>query len=286
MTYLKEFEENLKYSEKSYRNFLNFQEVAVIRLDMRSGGSFVKGLKKPWDNTYTEAMKFAAKALLEEVQGAMAVYTGSDEITIIMGDTGYEDRIYSPFFNGRFDKVLSLTSSIATNKFNEYIYNYISDLQSNRLVSSSDDTVWKSKLFKAQFDSRLFQLEGHPISMGLVAIHSRMLDVAKNSVQMLARHFFSHQKLQAKNVSIMKDMLEKEYGVIWENYVDSANKYGTLYYRTMKEKQGFNPITNESTIVYRSVVEELNEIEMKELFNCQTLKTIQDTKVYKEISKK
>lgn len=61
--------DEMKAMEKKDSTKLRSDMPIVIRLDMRSGGSFVKGLKKPFDKIFTISMLETAKALAEQVQG-------------------------------------------------------------------------------------------------------------------------------------------------------------------------------------------------------------------------
>ena len=52
----KEFANNMKEQEKVFSSIkVENSKPIVLRLDMRSGGSFVKGLNKPFDKFFTMA---------------------------------------------------------------------------------------------------------------------------------------------------------------------------------------------------------------------------------------
>lgn len=55
------------------------------RIDMRAGHSFCKGLDKPFDIAYTNAMKFATSCLVEKT-GASFGYCQSDECSLAWED--------------------------------------------------------------------------------------------------------------------------------------------------------------------------------------------------------
>lgn len=76
--------DEMKRMEKAESTKLDANKTIVIRLDMRSGGSFVRGLNKPFDDSFSEAMEKTSKELAKQVQGAQLVYFGSDEITILL----------------------------------------------------------------------------------------------------------------------------------------------------------------------------------------------------------
>lgn len=281
-TYLGTFE---KYSQV----YLDPNKVIAIRLDMRAGGSFVKGLLKPWDYVFSASMKAAAQALMEQVSGVVAVYTGSDEITLVLYPKNHAKKYNGdqiPFFNGRTDKLLSLTSSIATNAFNKEWYQFIQctrqigvkDVEkSNNLTETHEITkkfmkrieVLENKLFKAQFDSRVFQVDGEMDKNAIDILFSRMNDVKKNSIQMLARAHFSHKELQNKSTTEQKQMLENS-NVYWEKEVDTENKYGVLFYKTIVKSEAINKLTGEQVEVNRNKIFMATEPELIEFVESKT----------------
>ena len=84
---------------------------------MRAGGSFVRGLEKPWDSAFTQAMSVTAQKLAEQVQGAQLAYVGSDEITLLLFNNSEKEH-FTPFFNGKLQKIVSITAAMATAEFN------------------------------------------------------------------------------------------------------------------------------------------------------------------------
>ncbi len=176
--------ENMKQMEKAESTKLDPTKPIIVRLDMRSGGSFVKGLKKPFDENFTEAMTTTAQKLAEQVQGAQLAYVGSDEITLVLMNNGTKQH-FTPFFEGKLQKIVSLTAAIATAEFNKRWL---------ELIQVQEDEEYKqvllSKLFHARFDSRAFNIEGG-LAEALLSVWWRVNDVRKNSIQMLARKYFS-----------------------------------------------------------------------------------------------
>lgn len=265
---LKELQNELKFYENKSQKYLDPNQLIAIRLDMRSGGKFVKGLDKPWDEAFSYAMEKTAKDLLEEVTGTVISYTGSDEITLIIYPTNEDKEFVGeqiPFFNGRVDKVLSLSASIATLAFNKHFLNYTE----TALLTPERKSVLGNKLFTAQFDSRVFQIpsakDTKPLE-GLKVVFSRMNDVRKNSIQMLGRAHFSHKQLQGVSTKNILEML-KDKGVDWEKEIHTNNKYGVVYFKEFTLKHGYNPVTNETTVNNRKVVTKATEEEIFEFVN-------------------
>lgn len=148
----KHTETYMKYQEQEQAYQLDNDKTIVIRLDMRAGGTFVRGLQKPFDDAFTNAMNHTAQALAEQVQGTQLVYTGSDEITLILKQKG--EKPFTPFFNGKLQKMVSLTASIATAAFNKAWLDIVIDTQ-----DTARQKVLARKLFTACFDSRAFELD-------------------------------------------------------------------------------------------------------------------------------
>ena len=62
------------------------------------------------------------------------------------------------------------------------------------------------------FDARCFNV---PMEEVANLLYWRQIDAMKNSVQMLARAYFAHRRLQNKNCDQMKQMLETK-GISWD----------------------------------------------------------------------
>lgn len=174
--------DTMKQYERANNATLDPNKPIVIRLDMRAGGSFVRGLEKPWDDAFTQAMSTTAQKLAEQVQGAQLAYVGSDEITLLLFNNSEKEH-FTPFFNGKLQKIVSITAAMATAEFNKEWLTLI-DNESN----AERKALLQSKLFEARFDSRAFNIEGD-VRDALLSVWWRVTDVARNSVQMLARHF-------------------------------------------------------------------------------------------------
>lgn len=67
-----------------------------IRIDMRAGHSFCRGLDKPFDNDYSNAMKVATSYVIEKTN-AMIGYCQSDEASFIWSESSkipFETRLF------------------------------------------------------------------------------------------------------------------------------------------------------------------------------------------------
>lgn len=268
--------DEMKRMEKEESTKLDANKTIVIRLDMRSGGSFVRGLNKPFDDSFSEAMKKTSKELAKQVQGAQLVYFGSDEITILLFKNKVKKE-FTPFFEGKLQKTVSLTAAIATAEFNKAWLEII-----NRTEDSEYKEVLKSKLFYARFDSRAFNIEGG-INEALLSIWWRMKDVSRNSVQMLGRKYFSQKQVQNLKTYEVANKLD-EIGHKWDDEVRTVNKYGNLFIREAYLGEGYNPKTKETVEVTRHDWFGTHEEQMKEFLSVRELEDLQKTKIFERLA--
>ncbi|RKV77733.1 MAG: hypothetical protein D8H99_51890 [Streptococcus sp.] len=99
--------DTMKQYEHTNNTTLDATKPIVIRLDMRAGGSFVRGLEKPWDSAFTQAMSVTAQKLAEQVQGAQLAYVGSDEITLLLFNNSEKEH-FTPFLMVNFKRLFLL----------------------------------------------------------------------------------------------------------------------------------------------------------------------------------
>jgi len=131
------------------------------------------------------------------------VYVQSDEISILLTDF---DRFNTDaWFDNNLQKIVSVSAAMASVSFSNY-YN-----------DSPKVCV---------FDSRAFNIPKEEVCNYFIW---RQQDWLKNSIQMLARTYFSHKQLKDKKIQDMHEMLyEKRI-----NWADLPNKYknGCCYIR-------------------------------------------------------
>ena len=95
----------------------------IVRLDGRSFSKFTSGFAKPFDPIFTKAMCYTAQDLLLKFN-CQTAYTHSDEITLIFSRQ-YPDSsgnlISKHMFDGRIQKIISLTASYCSVRFNWHL---------------------------------------------------------------------------------------------------------------------------------------------------------------------
>jgi tRNA(His) guanylyltransferase len=186
----------------------------VVRLDGKRFSKFTKNMEKPFDSDFTELMVQTTAYLVEQTNARIG-YTQSDEITLIYLQDKPTSEIY---LNGRVQKMTSILASMATGYFN----------------SHREATLRRNPEAIAMFDCRAFQVPSKDEAVNTLIW--RELDASRNSVSMLANHYFSHKELQNKNVSQMQELLMGYHQVNW-NDLKVAWKRGTYVQREVYEAE-------------------------------------------------
>ena len=193
----------------------------TIRIDGKAFHTFTRGFQKPFDEVLIEAMQKTMKYLCENIQGCVLGYTQSDEITLILVD--YKKLNSSAWFDYEVQKMCSIAASMATMAFNRFfMYEYE---EFNRWVNEGNPTdedrrlndIYYDAMCKgAMFDARCFNIPKEEVTN---LIYWRQLDATRNSIQMVGQAYFSHSQLKGKSCNDIQDMLFKEYGVNWNDYL-------------------------------------------------------------------
>lgn len=168
----------------------------VVRLDGNNFHTFTKGLKRPYDESLSELMVRTMMALVERFHCNVA-YTQSDEITLVFASEP-EDKA-ELLFDGRFQKIETLTASYATAFFNKRLGNYLPE---------------KAHLLPC-FDSRAYVVPN--LQEAYHALLWRQQDATKNAVSMGAQALYSQKELNGKNGPALRQMM-LDKGIDFEQY--------------------------------------------------------------------
>lgn len=174
----------------------------IIRLDGKAFHTYTRGFAKPYDNDLMNAMDYTTKMLCENIQGCKLGYVQSDEISLLLTD--FDKLTTEAYFDGNVQKITSITASMATAYFNEYMRNNREDI--DRL---------------AFFDSRVFTIS-NPNEVVNYFLW-RQNDAVRNSISMTAQSLYSHDDLKFINMSQAQDMcMEKD--VNWNDLPDGFKR--------------------------------------------------------------
>lgn len=197
--------DRMKGYENINRNYLMRRTPAIIRIDGKAFHTWTAKLKKPFDAYLTDTMVSTMKYLVDNIQGAVFGYTQSDEISIFLRD--YDTLTTEMWFGGNIQKIVSISSSMATAHFNN----------TWRDASNAETKT-------ALFDSRVFSLPKEEVTNYFMW---RQNDAVRNSIQMIGQHYLGHKKIQGLNNTQVQELLNNESVYIDE--FDLCYKHGVCY---------------------------------------------------------
>ncbi len=184
----------------------------IVRVDGKAFSkltSNLKGPNDPFNRQFVTAMDAVATALCREIQGAQIAYVQSDEVSVLVH--GYKKLESSPWFDNQCQKIVSVAAAVAAGTFTA---------QTPKLFNKNSDCEWADCLPMGLddirpvfFDARAFVLPEAEVANYMIW---RQQDATRNSVQMLARHHFSHKECDSKSVNDMLEMLRQK-GVHWDD---------------------------------------------------------------------
>lgn len=202
---------NVKFKsiEADMRTKIPKNSIVAIRLDGKSFSKFTKQYDMPFDTRFMNTMDKTAIFIMKNVlSGSMFAYVQSDEITIFFTDLWRE---YSQFpFDGKVEKLLSISASAATGGFMKY-----------------DKNIEGIPMF----DARLLILD----NMDEVQEYMdwRRLDARKNSITMAAGCVLTQKELMGKTTAERKEILE---GTEFEKLPDEFYN-GRIIFRETQRKE-------------------------------------------------
>jgi len=167
----------------------------VCRVDGKAFHSFTKGLDRPFDKGLSDLMLETTKFLVQETAANFG-YIQSDEISLVWYN---KDPDHQLFFDGKTQKIVSITASMATYFFNKNLEKYL---------PSKKDKI-------ALFDSRCWNVP-NPDEVVIYTLW-RQKDATKNAITMAASTVFSHAELQGVHGGNKQEMLYSK-GVNFNDY--------------------------------------------------------------------
>jgi tRNA(His) 5'-end guanylyltransferase len=226
----------MKEYEAVPQEYLMRRVPVVVRVDIRSGKSFTKGFRKPYDEVFRRAMARTMEHVAKEIQGCIFAYTQSDEISFVLSD--YKRLNSAAWFDYNVQKVASLSASEATFAFNKYFAQEIERYNNEHMPHCGSrqeysDAFEQLRVYLrardngARFDGRCANYPKEEIAN---YIYWRQSDASRNSVAMAARTYFTQKQCDHKSREQMKEMLLTEKGINWDNY-ETQYKHGVCWTR-------------------------------------------------------
>lgn len=221
--------DRMKGYERVARQTLLRRTPVIIRVDGKAFHTFTRRINAtndpssaigPSEKMHNVMTSVMYDMCLEQMQNVVFGYTQSDEISFLLRD--WDKHETEQWFDASLQKLASVSASIATGYF---------------------AAEWE-KEFKdwplAFFDARAFNIPKEEVVNYFIW---RQQDATRNSVQFIARRFFSHKQLTGKNNSEIQELLWREHGVNWDRYA-TWKKRGSSIYR----KDGSYKIDDENPI--------------------------------------
>lgn len=210
--------------ENRAKTYLVRRMPVIIRLDGKAFHTFTRGLKKPYDTIFHDAMNSTLQYLCENIQGCKLGYTQSDEITILLTD--YDTLTTDAWFDNNVQKICSVSASMATMVFNKYFFKYadeycdaVAALQDFDIEGGYISVLQKALEKGAMFDSRCFNIPEEEVTNCFIW---RQQDATRNAIQMLGQCNFSHKELHGKSCNDIQDMLMTNKGI---NFNDMPTEF-------------------------------------------------------------
>jgi len=179
-----DLEDRMKEYEKSTSTKLSENLPIILRIDGRAFHTLTRGLKKPFDLQFIKLMnEITIDQCDNEIMNAQMAYVQSDEISILIYKSVFSDS----WFKNDIQKMSSVSASRAS-------------------AFAMKNNIFKNKKL-IMFDSRVFVL---PVKEVCNYFIWRQRDWERNSIQMLARKYYSQKKLQKKNREDMHEMIHQK----------------------------------------------------------------------------
>ncbi len=212
----------------------------VIRLDGRGFSQFTESkFDKPFDLKFHELMVQTTKAVLEQLQGIYA-YTESDEISILCPPQWN-------FFDRSLEKIVSISASIASSTFTHACHT----------VVNFDSRIWLG-VDKSQVLDYFRWRQADATRCALNGWCYWTLRKAGKSVKQATT------MLEGRSVAFKNELLF-QHGINFNN-LPTWQRRGVCLYWEEYQKEGYNPIQNETVVTTRRRIKVDEELPMKEAY--------------------
>ena len=177
----------MKFYEKATNYILPPNLPIIIRIDGRSFHTFTGDLEKPFDFNFITMMNSIGIALCNEITGCQLAYLQSDEISLLV----FSEFIEESWFKNKYYKICSISASLAS---------------ANAMKWKFDNNFKKDSIIS--FDSRAFVIPKDEVINYFIW---RQKDWERNSLNMLARKYYSQKDLIGKKKSEVDALDDSDY---------------------------------------------------------------------------
>lgn len=204
MVKFSKFESKMRDMQMSSESSVPLNSYTVLQLDGKSFHTFTRGMDKPYDERFMEAMNLVMLELCKQVGNVKFGFVQSDEISLLLTD--FETPETSMVFNGRVQKIVSTAAGLA---------------------SAVMTRLYPEKKAYGVFDARVFHV---PSKLEVLEwFHWRQTDCVKNSVSSAGQAVFTNKELHGRNSLEVKDMLASA-GAPWGSLPEGF-KFGRVAVR-------------------------------------------------------
>ncbi len=173
------------------RQFLPRRTYTIIRVDGKAFHTWTRGLTEPFDEMFMSDMNQVAIEMCRQLQGCRLAFLQSDEISFLLTD--FERLETDAWFGGELRKLCSISASMAGSLLTQ-------------------ENPHRPPAF---FDGRAFTIPSRTEVMNYFVY--RQQDASRNSVQMVAQHYYSQKELNGRNTDQMQEMIHQK-GDNWNDY--------------------------------------------------------------------
>jgi len=201
-----------------------------MRLDGHSFSKWTIGFLKPFDSRLHDTFALTCEDLLRYFNSASAIYTQSDEITVLFPHGTH-------MFGGRIQKIASIAAGYTSARFNHHL--------------STVPDVPPGKVGTAHFDCLIFSVPSTDELLNNVMWRCRT-DCRRNSKFQFARQFFSAKELHGLTSDQMTQMVSSQAGCEYETSVPDWAKNGATFTHPLSadaKSRGYQPATFKKYIV-------------------------------------
>jgi tRNA(His) guanylyltransferase len=169
------------YYEDPARVLLPRKTWVIVRVDGKNFHTFTRTMERPYCRPLADALDHAALFLAGEMAGCVLAYGQSDEYSFLLSDFGRDDS--RMWFDGSVQKIASVSASLFTAAFHRHY----------------------AEPGYAAFDARVFAIPHLPEVIRY--FDWRQADASRNSLNMLASHYYSHEELLNKTAAEKHDLI-------------------------------------------------------------------------------
>ena len=189
-----------RYEEVTNVKLTNLTPV-IIRLDGKAFHTLTKGLNKPYDAAFADAMSSTMWHMVRTIQNCVFGYVQSDEISLLLIEpTEYSDS----YFDNRLQKLVSISAAEASCFLRDFLNKTYPDIH-------------KFDIFrmKAIFDARAFNVPKHEVANYFIW---RQNDCLRNAIAGAGQANFSQKQLNGLNSEKIIEKLKNEKNI--DFYID------------------------------------------------------------------